>query len=36
MLTHRQRLGLGLTFSVAALILWATASYLRGSLIWWL
>ena len=36
MLTHRQRLILGLTLSTVAIVLWAVASYLRGSFIWWL
>lgn len=36
MLTHRQRLILGLTLSIVAIILWSVASYLRGSFIWWL
>jgi hypothetical protein len=36
MLNHRQRLGWGLTLSMTAIILWAAASYLRGTVIWWL
>ncbi len=36
MLNHQQRLGWGLTLSMTAIILWAAASYLRGTVIWWL
>gem|GEM_PF-3443583 len=36
MLTTRQRLALSVTLSITAIALWATASYLRGHVIWWL